>query len=395
MAEPSDKGSADTPDGPIIGDVPLFLVEPNKIVDHGPARISLGAVKMFPWQIHPVAPVPDDFPGLAAFLIKINYEFRFAPGVPAPDWAEIRLRFFTRNALVKDAVPRSTSERQPPARYQLTTNLEFGPLDATGAATTTPGWPAPVALPETVPQVVCSVGGAEIGWRHESSRRYPVPRGTQSGWMLLLLPERCRSVRVVAVGDCDLGPQTPRGLAAAAAPDAFTVQLAGRRPASPGNPPSSARTAGSPRVFISYAQESPEHKAEVTRLCDLLRGLGIDARYDQDDLETRRSWTDWTNIEISRAGFVIVVASRAYRAMSEGELDPHIHRGIRSEYDRLTDALHGDRAAWIRKILPVVLPGHAVEEIPRSFSPYTHDHYVISEFTEKGAEALIKVLRAG
>ncbi|GIM97332.1 toll/interleukin-1 receptor domain-containing protein [Paractinoplanes toevensis] len=390
MAEPAEDGGADAP---VLGDVPLFLTEPNKVVDHGPARISLGAVKLYAWQVHPVVPIPVDFPGNAAYLIKVNYEFRFAPGVPAPAWAEVGFRFCTRDVLVKDAVPRSTSERRPPVRYQLSTNLEFGPLDGNGAATASPGWPDPVALPETVPQIFCSVGGAEIGWRHERSGRYPVPRGTHSGWLLLLVPEKCRSVRVVALGDCDLGADTPRGLAAAATPDAFTVRLSNGRPAPRGTVALPAGTGGRPRVFISYAQESPQHMADVTRLCDLLRGLGIDVRYDQDGQDTRRSWTDWTNVEISRSDFVIVVASRMYRAMSEGETDPQTHRGIRSEYDRLTDALHGNRDTWIKKILPVVLPGHTVEEIPRSFSPYTHDHYVVSAFTEHGAADLLAVLR--
>jgi hypothetical protein len=36
-----------------------------------------------------------------------------------------------------------------------------------------------------------------------------------------------------------------------------------------------------PRAFISYSQDSPEHKDRVLDLADRLRAHGIDARLDQ------------------------------------------------------------------------------------------------------------------
>jgi hypothetical protein len=390
----------------LLGDIPLFLAERNKAVDHGPTRISLGAVKLYAWQVHTLAPVPASFPGSNAYLIKVNYEFQFEPGVPAPARAEVGFRFDTRKVIVNDALPRDVAHYQPAGLYQLTARLEFTLANGNGPVLGALSEQDPVALPAIVPQIHCyGIGGDEIRWQHRCSDQYPIPPGTRSGWLVLVVPEKCRTVRVVAMGDCDLGAATPPGLAPNARPDAFTVRLPAAQSPIPAARPQPAQHSQNDhsdqslaprasRVFISYAQESPEHKAAVQQLCALLRTAGIDVRYDQDHPETRRSWTDWTNIQIGNADYVLVVASPMYRAASDGELDSSVHRGVRSEYDRLTDELHRDRATWLKKILPVVLPNRSQDEIPRSFAPYTHDYYQITDLTEAGAAQLLLVLRA-
>jgi len=90
-----------------------------------------------------------------------------------------------------------------------------------------------------------------------------------------------------------------------------------------------------------------------------------------------------------------VVASPAYLAASEDRLPPGQSLGVRSEYLRLADLLHRDTPRWTKKILPVVLPGRLIEEIPLVFLPGTADHYVIDDFTPEGAASLLQVILRG
>jgi hypothetical protein len=87
-----------------------------------------------------------------------------------------------------------------------------------------------------------------------------------------------------------------------------------------------------------------------------------------------------------------VIASPAYLAASENRLPAGTGLGVRSEYLRLADLLHRDAERWTRKILPVVLPGRSVEEIPLAFLPAIADHYIVEDYTPDGAASLLQVL---
>jgi hypothetical protein len=115
---------------------------------------------------------------------------------------------------------------------------------------------------------------------------------------------------------------------------------------------------------------------------------------DQIGLERRRNWLDWTNAAIQRSDYTIVVVSPAYVAASENRLPPGQNLGVRSEYNRLTNLLHHNESLWTRKILPVVLPGRSVDEIPNAFLPAIADHYIINDLTTEGAADLLRVIHA-
>lgn len=51
-----------------------------------------------------------------------------------------------------------------------------------------------------------------------------------------------------------------------------------------------------------------------------------------------------------------------------------------------------DRATWIRKILPVVLPGGTVADIPEFLLPYSATHYIVHRLTPDGILDLRRVL---
>jgi SEFIR domain len=146
-----------------------------------------------------------------------------------------------------------------------------------------------------------------------------------------------------------------------------------------------------PRVFISYAHDHEDHVARVGAFARLLVRCGLDVHLDRWDLDRRRDWYLWADEQVERADYVIVVASPACRLAGDGKMDSDRHQGIQSEMAQLRELLHGDRATWTGKLLPVVLPGGSVADIPLFLQPRTADHFLVSELTRDGVADLLKV----
>lgn len=149
-----------------------------------------------------------------------------------------------------------------------------------------------------------------------------------------------------------------------------------------------------PRVFVSYTHDSPEHKELVRAFAEFLRGQGIESVLDTWFTGERQDWGAWAIEEMITADFVIVVASPMYLRTGDGSGPNEEHKGVQSEAAILRDQLHGDRVGWRRKILPVVLPGRRVAEIPRFLQPHSAGRYLVRAFTTEGAEELLRVIHA-
>lgn len=147
-----------------------------------------------------------------------------------------------------------------------------------------------------------------------------------------------------------------------------------------------------PRVFICYAHDSTEHKALVRSFAVFLIDNGIDVEMDSWNQQERRDWHLWAMKHIRSADFVLVIASPQCRSVGDGDIDPHVPRGLRSEMNLLRELHEGDPGTWLRRILPVVLPGRSVAEIPLFLQPHVADHYVVAELTRAGAEPLLRCL---
>jgi SEFIR domain len=147
-----------------------------------------------------------------------------------------------------------------------------------------------------------------------------------------------------------------------------------------------------PRVFVSYAHDSAAHKERVLRFCEFLVASGVDVRMDRWDLGDRRDWQLWATSQICDSDFVIVIASPICKQVGDGTIAQYSHAGLQSEMRLLRELYHSDPVTWTRKILPVMLPGHAVDEIPLFLQPHTADHFVVSGMSEEGAEDLLRVL---
>ncbi|HEX4221003.1 MAG TPA: SEFIR domain-containing protein [Pseudonocardiaceae bacterium] len=148
-----------------------------------------------------------------------------------------------------------------------------------------------------------------------------------------------------------------------------------------------------PIVFISYSHDSPEHKDQVRAFSAFLRSrIGLDVRLDQWDDNVRRDWSLWATRLFRTANFVIVIASPEYRRRADGEAAAHEGRGAQFEAAMIRDALTKDLGAATERILPVVLPGGSVDDIPTFLNPHSTTRFTITEFTEEGTAELLAAI---
>lgn len=148
-----------------------------------------------------------------------------------------------------------------------------------------------------------------------------------------------------------------------------------------------------PRVFVSYAHRPAQHKQQVHVFCWFLQARGVDIRLDELAANNRRDWSQWAIQEIMAADYILVIASMSYRRQADGELFPGEGGGVANEAAFLRDRLTYDRTNWQQRILPVVLPGRRIEEIPLFLSPYSTSRYEITSLTPSGARSLLDALR--
>jgi TIR domain-containing protein len=151
-----------------------------------------------------------------------------------------------------------------------------------------------------------------------------------------------------------------------------------------------------PTVFISYAHESAEHEAAVQRLHDLLRAGGVEAVLDRYLTGPGVHWPDWMTEQIGDSDFVLVIASATYgRQADEGVAVEDIRgRGTWFEARLLGDLVYRDGGREsLRRILPVLLPGGSVEDIPPYFAPYGGTYFRVRQLDQAGVANLLRVLR--
>jgi hypothetical protein len=390
---------------PAVAQVALVLADDgDKQFDSAPSQVPLGAVQLGGWQVTSVAPVPADFPGQDAYLVKLNYDLALEPEVPGLRWFEFGVSF---SALadglpaVLDALPRNVVEHQGPAAFSLGRHLGFVPsLDGAGSH---------AQLPAVAPFVdVFGVGTASVRWRHVSRDGHLVRPGSYTAWIVLVVPTGCDKLEAELTARYDLAPDDALGYRPANRPARFQLSLPQSPAPRPGHrgsvsssapsaaacPPAPTGPAGTktPRVFISYAHDDQRHVDAVLAFGELLLRSGIDAHMDRWDLDFRRDWYQWATEQITSADFVVVVASPMCRMVGNSEIENTQRRGLQSEMSLLRELLHADRPTWLRRLLPVVLPGGAVSDIPLFLQPQTADHYVVADFTVPGAEDLLRVI---
>jgi len=148
------------------------------------------------------------------------------------------------------------------------------------------------------------------------------------------------------------------------------------------------------RVFISYAWDDmePEHQEAVRRLWAFLRENGVDARLDLPAGEIRQDWALWMLDQVRSARFILIIASKRYRERSEGLAPPTEGRGVQWEAGLIREEVYADRPNALRRLIPVVLPGQSVADLPVWLGPTTTSHYDLTHFPSGDTERLLRLL---
>src|SRR5436190_9151287 len=111
-----------------------------------------------------------------------------------------------------------------------------------------------------------------------------------------------------------------------------------------------------PRVFISYSSDSPEHRRWVAQLAEALRTRGVDAIFDQWDLAPGQDLSAFVDQGVTSSDAVIVVITKRfnellmYRGSGVGYEGPLVNRDILAES--------------ASKLLPLVRDPEAVQTLP-------------------------------
>lgn len=147
------------------------------------------------------------------------------------------------------------------------------------------------------------------------------------------------------------------------------------------------------RVFVSYAHDSAEHQERVRQFTDFLRGaIGLDAHMDAYDDSVRRDWSLWATEHLQEADFIVVIASPMYKRRAEGKAPPHEGRGSQFEAAIIRNFLTQDLSTQTQRILPVILRGGRIEDIPTFLNPYSTTRFHVDDLTKEGVSDLVRAI---
>jgi hypothetical protein len=118
-----------------------------------------------------------------------------------------------------------------------------------------------------------------------------------------------------------------------------------------------------PSVFISYSQDSDEHKDRVLELANRLRADGIDATIDQYETSPAEGWPKWMDRHIAKGDFVLVVCTETYYRRVMGDEEKGKGRGIKWESTITFQHLYDNDSLNIR-FIPVLFDGGKTENTP-------------------------------
>ncbi|MEU4249611.1 SEFIR domain-containing protein [Amycolatopsis sp. NPDC026612] len=147
-----------------------------------------------------------------------------------------------------------------------------------------------------------------------------------------------------------------------------------------------------PYVLISYAHADEAHDEAVRHLAHLLRLNGVEAELDLYAARHRQDWAAWHQQHITRANFVLIIASSEYKKQAEGDETTSQGRSVYWESLLIRDEIYRDRQVALRKYLPIILPGHSAEELPAWLNPRTATSYSVEEMSEEGIVNLLRVI---
>ena len=116
------------------------------------------------------------------------------------------------------------------------------------------------------------------------------------------------------------------------------------------------------RVFISYSHDSTKHRDNVLKLCNDLRGGGVDAWLDRYESPPAQGWPLWMQEQIEASDFVLIVITADWSQRAKGKAPKNVGLGARWE-GRLI-AQRSYESETLDKFIPVFWGAAQKEYIP-------------------------------
>jgi WD40 repeat protein len=162
-----------------------------------------------------------------------------------------------------------------------------------------------------------------------------------------------------------------------------------KRRATPANLGPMADGEKPPRVFISFARDNSDHIEAVRQFREVLRANGIDARWDGQ--AGPQVWSSWMTEGIETGDYILVIASPKYKLHAERKGPLEEGRGVRWEARLIEDKLFNeDDEHFLDQVLPVVLPGRSVGELPNWLTPRMRTNFVVRDLTVEGVDRILR-----
>lgn len=153
-----------------------------------------------------------------------------------------------------------------------------------------------------------------------------------------------------------------------------------------------------PTALISWAHDSNDggqaaDEAWKATVLDFMTGLRVhgdvdahlDVAYSSDPVD----WSRWGPDMARRSDFVLVVVNKAWTRRFNGTETPGRGAGAVAEADELLGLFSRDRSTFDRKVIPILLPGASIDDLPDRLRGRL-TYYQVRSFDEAGLEPLLR-----
>jgi hypothetical protein len=127
----------------------------------------------------------------------------------------------------------------------------------------------------------------------------------------------------------------------------------------------------SPKVFISYSQDSEILADKVLELSNYFREQGIDCDIDQYYESPSEGWPRWMDNQIENSDYVLILGSKGYLDKEKFQVDSGTGRGVKWEINSIFQKLYNSDSLN-DKFIPIVFEDADFSYIPTPLQGSTY-----------------------